>query len=525
MAISVGGIESTIDLRIGTFIRSADAVVKKLDQVEKKSEKVVKKVENIGPVLSRVGVGFAAFGATITAAFVPALLAAEKTDKKLGELRKSVGQEVALLNQAVGQSLVGVLTPALEAMERGVRIARVFADTGLGRIVLQVTLVVGALATFGGGLLILGAKLASAIAALKTLGLTATVVSGAMKTLGLAMLKVVAVIAALEIGLQLADLVNQSEKFRVATQRTFAGIAFIAEKAKGVIGKGNEELAESYRKIAAGEEQVGQEELKRQSITSRVIELQKLLTAAMEESNVVTQEQIELKTELAAVETASTVIPPVPELEPALPMFSEESQREIEEVANEQTEVLQTPFEEATGSAIRFGQVAFETISAVTTLAGGLADTITGAIVGSIQNAGKSFGQFFKQFMIQIATMIARALILAAILSFLPGGGGFGLQLGKFFGKGKPFDEPSNDQILRGEGGRMADLLLQGMGSRMDRTGGGAETRVASSEVERSSFAPVVEVHEATEMTWVRVTDRHIEPRIRERLDRQTVRS
>lgn len=516
MAISVGGIEAFLDLKVGPFNQSTDNAKKKLDDLGNKADETAKKIANIGPKLSKIGQGFATVGAGITAAFVPALLAAEKTNKAVAATRASVGRELGLLNQEVGTALATVLVPALQALERGIKIARDFADTGIGRIVIQATFVVGVLATFGGGLLLLVGKIATTVTAIQGL-------SAVMGTLNLTMVAwapgaalIVGALAGLAaLALAMKAFEDEHEKRidsilekqaraetlgAVPSEGTIGGAPALGGKtfasSLGDLGAQARGADEGMDSLNASIESFGQ---KVEPLPDRLADLIRQLLLLQED-------------------------PQVSLLE-AGPLFSESFERDIEPVAERQAEVLTTPWEEATSSAIRFGENAFQIVSATTTLAAGLADTITSALIGSIQNAGKSFAQFFKQFMTQIASMIARAVILSALLSFLPGGGGFGQQLGKFFGKGAPFDEPRNDQMLRTEAGRMADLLLQGMSSRMDQTSGGAETRVASSEVERSSFAPVVEVHEATEMTWVRVTDRHIEPRIRERLDRQTVRS
>jgi hypothetical protein len=71
----------------------------------------------------------------------------------------------------------------------------------------------------------------------------------------------------------------------------------------------------------------------------------------------------------------------------------------------------------------------------------------------------------------------------------------------------------------------VADLILGGINQRLGSTA--TDSQLAGTEVSSSgmSMQPVIQVHEATPMTWVEVWDRHLEKRSRERSDRQTVRT
>lgn len=776
MAISVGGIEASLDVKITPFLRALDAGEKKMDQFEKKTKDLVSSVEKIGTRLAGIGAGItAAFGLAakayednaralnrlkavasglgseflgvekraapliqsleslgapggggddlinVLSRLLPALkdesdafsvlelstrLAANgigdveqvsnaitaalsgsadqlvrldrsllpiatKWDRQaeaIGKTNAEIGKSNEILEilrerarvvpeltawqrfavtmnqtrEAVGGLAIQAFEPLFRVLTNGLRILQEFTDTGLGRIVIVGGAVAGILATVAGGALLFGTQIATGAAALKALGVSSAVLSGAMQTLGAMLLRTVALVALLELTLRSADFLNKSEEFREGVQKAFAGLATTVEKAKGLVGKGNDELAESYRRIATGQIRVGDEELKETSIKARLIGLQKELNQAVNEGNEGTKEEINFKEtlrrnleELAAAEAKQAAeelkrkndlkaaraaekaereaeerqrqnlaniraqsegdarekerklrqrdlleelalqtggqaqvialleqrrVKLLADIEERRAAIGEATTEELEQLialneqiatlSDEQKERLKSPWDKATESAITFGEFSQSVMSSVQGIASGLAETFASTLVGGITSARQSMGQLFSQFMKQIAAMIARAVVLSAIMSVF-GFGSFGGNLGKFFGKGaapgasgsltgasgggllKPgggffgHDDPANDQLARGEGSRIVDLLLSGMSSRAGQMGGVGDA-LSSSGVSSSgvgSFAPVVEVHEATEMTWVRVTDRHIEPRIRERLDRQTVRS
>lgn len=130
-------------------------------------------------------------------------------------------------------------------------------------------------------------------------------------------------------------------------------------------------------------------------------------------------------------------------------------------------------------------------------------------------NAGKGAAglkSLFKNLLADLARAIAQAVILNKLVGSLGGGGILGFV-------GGLFQDPKADLFARFEGTRFADLFFQGV----NRQIGGAQTRIDTAlnenrDVQDQQGRPVnVQVHEAMPETWVEVTDRHIEPRVRRR--------
>lgn len=535
------------------------------------------------------------------ASITPELTPLQRVRYQLGELNKDIGIIVTT-----------VAGPVVNVLAGGVRAARAFADTGLGRIVTIGTFVAGIFATVTGGALLFTAQIIKGIGALKGFFVAGSATAHVLKVIGVGFLKTIAVAAALEAGLQLANLLNQWEGFRVVVQRLFAALAFGAEKVKGFFGKGNQEMAQAYWDIASGKVAVGEEAPQRLSIVGLIADKVRELAAATNAATVAGGQEVDIlalleqqlnavtgavekKTKAEAEDHTAANMQALAEAQQTLEarrlrkqaleeelmlqrglheevLAIREAERthllaaieerraaigeasvedlerlvelneEIARLTDEQTERLKSPWQEAGEGIVGYGEFAQGVMSSVQGLASGLADTIVNGIAGGAKMAKQSFGDFFGSFMKQIAAMILRALVLSAILSILPGAGTFGGTFKSFMGIAAkpgagggitgaavlgPKDEAANDARLRLEGSRMVDLLLGGMGSRLG-TLAVAGAGVSSGEISGrgvGSRDQVVEVNEATPMTWVRIYDRHLQSRAREREDRQTERT
>lgn len=130
-------------------------------------------------------------------------------------------------------------------------------------------------------------------------------------------------------------------------------------------------------------------------------------------------------------------------------------------------------------------------------------------------NAGKGqagVDKLFQQLLADLARSIVQAIILQKIIGSFGGGGVLGFL-------GGLFQDPTADLFARFEGSRFADLFFQGVQKKI----GGIQDRVTANleenrQIVDTQHAPTnVQVHEATPETWVELTDRKIEPRIRRR--------
>ena len=215
------------------------------------------------------------------------------------------------------------------------------------------------------------------------------------------------------------------------------------------------------------------------------------------------------------------------------------SAAEIEKGLKDLDEKMRTPWENAIASVRQFEDVATAVVSTVSDAAAGLGSVFGVTITEGIRAGGRAFASFARQFLAKIASMIAQAVIFAAVMSFagfgsfgslfrgslgFPAGAGAAAgALGDFpaeVGGTMAADNPLVDQRIRGEGSRIIDLLLQGVGSRLDSR---VASAVPSSPAGPASLRPTVKIYEASERTYAEVWDRHYEPRMRERARRATV--
>ena len=134
------------------------------------------------------------------------------------------------------------------------------------------------------------------------------------------------------------------------------------------------------------------------------------------------------------------------------------------------------------------------------------------AIGGSFEDAGQAAIDFFKNLLLNFAKAIVRGLILAAIMSAIGLGPGINIK-----------------KIVTGAAGAAGGLAFQDQESsilgrsaqaRSVATGiGGAQLAGAASglPVPNVTVTPTVQINQATPMTWARVVDENVMPRLRTR--------
>lgn len=485
---------------------------------------------------------------------------------QMGELHKEIGEVV---NKA--------LAPLYERLIGVVRIVREFAGTTIGKWVIGLTAAFTVLVTLGGGLIVLVGQVASAAKAIGGFGSILGRLGGVFGTIGTSLLWVVGLLMAFELGLRIGNVLMQWDAFRNLLTRVNGLIGFLIEKTKSFFGHENASLMQTYWDMATGK-LVSEKPTEGVSLLGKIGEkldalkaklkgtapeldmaafslgdfgraaggaageVQKLDTAFDDAvgtftkwQDAVTRSRLQRGQKMGVLsdllnEQASLekIVNPTPEQIDALTNV----RTQIKDLSLEIEADLRSPWDKAKDSVIEYGGFASEVMSNVKGFASGLADVITNGIGHGFANARKSLGEFFAQFMRQIAAMILQAVILAAILSFLPGGGGFIGNLKGFFGMKAPAagiasaGGPGNivgvEQSL--SGASLADSFLAGIQSRGSAIGNIASAGGAGgASLARPSFNVVV--HEATRRTWVEITDREIEPRLREREILRTVRT
>lgn len=139
------------------------------------------------------------------------------------------------------------------------------------------------------------------------------------------------------------------------------------------------------------------------------------------------------------------------------------------------------------------------------------AGTFAGVLVSAAENGSKAFGEFFKGLLRQLARAIIRATILSAILSIIGVGGAgkfakFLQTISKFLG---PIGFQDTESSVLGRSGEARALGV----------GGGIEPALAGGANGDGGSRPIeVRVMNATPATYVEITDRHIIPRLDQRL-------
>lgn len=164
-----------------------------------------------------------------------------------------------------------------------------------------------------------------------------------------------------------------------------------------------------------------------------------------------------------------------------------------------------------------FGQIGFQTLMSAVDGLGNLAGQGLAQAFGKATSAA---GKFFQSLLAQLTAAIVKALILKTILSIF--GSGPVPSFGSLLSGG--FQSPGPDFFARYEGGRFADLFMQGVQRRLAPIAAGDALQSAPGTISEQgfNFEPVVEINEANEMTYVRIYDRHYEPRRKELADQGT---
>jgi len=439
--------------------------------------------------------------------------------------------------ESIGAIATEAFLPFLQVAGRALKLIEALSKTAGGEFAIKMGVIVGLFTTFVGTMGLFTVKAVETIKNFSDMTKGAQGLGTAIGGVTSVVIKLLGAIAALEVGFQIANFVNKSEGIRNAVQTNFAFMMADFERLKIAFGKGNKEMLKAYEDLAQGVEEggpLGKDAVEKISVLDGMALAFNKITEAiggMNEEAAKTPDIGDIAGQLGTPQ-----LPPAgAELQPAGMVEAGLQGRQLQEVAAggvreppaaqlTAIEAFTGAFQQATDAALQFGSAATETFSQVDTLATGLADTFATGLVEGFEGAGKSFAELFKGIMKGLIAMIARALILSAIFSAfgLGGGKGFGGLFKGFFGSA---DEPQNDALVRGEGSRVADLILGGINQRLGSTA--TDSQLAGSEVSSSgmSMQPVIQVHEATPMTWVEVWDRHLEKRSRERSDRQTVRT
>lgn len=135
-----------------------------------------------------------------------------------------------------------------------------------------------------------------------------------------------------------------------------------------------------------------------------------------------------------------------------------------------------------------------------------------GAIT-SIDAAAQAFADFFKQLLKDLARAIIRATILTALFSIISGGG-FSIKsiLKQVAGAlGGPLGFQDAESSMLGRSAQARGGLLAGLaGAPALATAGGLPTPAVT-------VTPIVQINQANPMTWARVVDQDVMPRLRER--------
>ncbi len=175
----------------------------------------------------------------------------------------------------------------------------------------------------------------------------------------------------------------------------------------------------------------------------------------------------------------------------------------------------------ATERAIVFGAFLEDMLASAIDGLATLAVNFGSDLVTNFENAGKNAAKFFRQLIGDLTRAIAKALILEAVISSFGGGGGFvGRALGKLF------QDPQADQLARFEGSRFSDLFFQGMFREFNTSQERLESALTQNRdiVRDNSKSMTAIVNEATPETTVQFTDRHVEPRVRQRANQRSSR-
>lgn len=140
-------------------------------------------------------------------------------------------------------------------------------------------------------------------------------------------------------------------------------------------------------------------------------------------------------------------------------------------------------------------------------------------IGNGFRNAGEIARSFFSRLFVDLGKAIIRALILKAILAAVGGPTSF---IGKALGG--LFQDPTADLFARFEGRRFADLFFEGVNQQVGAVQSRLETTLEENrDVRDTQDRPFnVLVNEASPETTVEITDRKIEPRVRERAAQRT---
>jgi TP901 family phage tail tape measure protein len=454
----------------------------------------------------------------------------------------------------------------------------------LARVVVFGGGTIGAITTLGGVFLIFAGQVLKSVTALNDFRhIALTRFSPVLKTIATDLFVIVGALAALAVGLEIGNYLNQWEDFRTTVQRALALISFIFDlptQVKSLWDKSAQDRMTAYWQIFAGVDPVTGQPFTADTVANvspvdaAISAIEKTMYGASDAAKKFADGVNTVNDAVATVpEVARPAIdllgqitpPPAPT---AMPELTDEEmariqaqkdreaalRRNILERRGMQEQLLQLTIAQrdalietygteqelittATEQDLeRFDQLerlieryheslkdptpwdfATEYMQAGVALANTAINSFSN-IVGN--QLAKAFGQatstagkFFQSLLAQFAAAIAKALVLQGILSIFFHGvmptQGFGALLFK------GFQSPEPDFFARYEGGRFANLFMQGINRELGAsTGGGAPMAMRENIREQGlAFEPVIEINEASEMTYVRIYDKHYEPR------------
>jgi hypothetical protein len=487
--------------------------------------------------------------------------------------------------EAIGDAITEGLDPWFKRAEKTIQIGERLAKTGFGRTTIQATALTGVLSTITGVLLIFGAQVFKSVGYFRSFwkegGALVVVLKKIIAFLGPAG----AVAAAALLGWELGNLLNRFQAVRTAAQRALGAVMAGIKGLQGLFGDEQAKKdAQIYWDIATGKIPVGEEPVKNVGVfkwmSDQILEIMddtrkgpEALAASLAKTNQMARELAETVAEMpsAADVMGMPERPPAPAVPEAAAVDEAALQREADlrrqifERRGMQEEMLALTIAQRQALIDTYGteqelittateadlarfnqlesmiegyhaelasedpwnammdqmqaasdltQIGFNTMMQGVQGLGNLVGTGLRNAFGKASNAVEAFIQ---DLLIGLAQAIAQALILKAIMAAFGGGAGGFL--------GGLFQQPGPDFLARFEGGRFAQLFMQGIRREIPVGATAAfATATAGTEIATRPYEikPVVKVEEATPMTKITVYDDWFADRVDELAELET---